>query len=437
MPPPLDSHAVLPARAEIERVQLEKLRRLVALVIRDNPFYAAKLARRPPELSDLSMANFARDFPFTYKHELVEDQNRFPPFGTNLTFPLASYTRCHQTSGSKGSPLRWLDTPETWQHLVQNWHEIYRAAGVTSQDRFLFAFSFGPFLGFWSAMEAAVQTPCFCFPGGSMSSPARLQALLELNLTVLACTPTYALHLGEVARKQRVDVSRAALRLIIVAGEPGGSIPSVRARLAALWPTARVFDHHGMTEVGPVTHECPAQPGVLHVLESAYLPEIIDPVTRRPLAPGQSGELVLTTLDRLGSPLLRYRTGDLVRARAAAGPCACGHHTLALEGGILGRSDDMVVIRGVNVYPSAVEEIIRGCGHNGEYRVILDRRTAMPELSVDLEPDVEDPEASSLTERVGRALQDALNLRIPVRLVPPDTLPRFEMKSWRWLRIET
>jgi len=312
--------------------------------------------------------------------------------------------------------------------------QILAAAGVTRRDRFFFAFSFGPFLGFWSALDAVQRLGCFCFPGGSMSSHARLQAILDNGITALCCTPTYAQHLGEVAREKKVDLTRSRVRLLIVAGEGGGSIPATRARIERLWPGAAVFDHHGMTEVGPVTYQCPARPGSLHVLESAYLPEVIDPQTVEPVPAGESGELVLTTLDRIGSPLLRYRTGDLVKPRQRSA-CICGRHELALDGGILGRSDDMVVVRGVNVYPSLVEEIVRGYPEVTEYRVQLDCRHAMPELSLEVETAANSPGLASLPHRLEQSFQTALNLRVPVVLVPPGSLPRFEMKAQRWVRV--
>src|SRR5207244_4421141 len=173
-----------------------------------------------------------------------------------------------------------------------------------------------------------------------------------------------------------IDLRSARVKTIIVAGEPGGSVPALRARLQELWHGARVFDHHGMTETGPVTHECPKRPGVLHVLEPAYFAEVIDPASGKPVVSGQKGELVLTTLGRIGSPLLRYRTGDLVKpipqnSTLDHQPCLCGRHTLALEGGILGRVDDMVVVRGVNIFPTAVEDIIRARGEVAAYQVKL------------------------------------------------------------------
>jgi phenylacetate-CoA ligase len=456
-----------PTQEEIEQVQLRKLRSLLEAILPSNKFYARKLAGCGPAgspltpslspsdgervpfragegasadplsshgLGCLTLETYTRLIPITTRHDLVRDRLANPPYGTNLTFPLEAYVRCHQTSGTTTVPIRWLDTAESWNHIVDNWVQILGAAGVTKLDRFFFAFSFGPFLGFWSALDAVQRLGCFCFPGGSMSSMGRLQAILDNGITALCCTPTYAQHLGEVAREKKVDMTRSRLRLLIVAGEGGGSIPATRARIERLWPGARVFDHHGMTEVGPVTYQCPAKPGSLHVLESAYLPEVIAPQSGEPTPAGETGELVLTTLDRVGSPLLRYRTGDLVKPRRRS-VCACGRHELALDGGILGRSDDMVVVRGVNVYPSVVEEIVRGYPEVIEYRVQLDCRQAMPELSLEVETVANSPGAASLPHRLEQSFQTSLNLRVPVVLVPAGSLPRFEMKAQRWVRV--
>jgi phenylacetate-CoA ligase len=229
------------------------------------------------------------------------------------------------------------------------------------------------------------------------------------------------------------------VRRIIVAGEPGGSIPATRARIESLWPGARVCDHHGMTEVGPVTYECPARPGVLHVIEAGYYAEIVAPATGKPVAHGETGELILTTLGRVASPLLRYRTGDLVKhgtrnTEHESEACACGSHELALDGGILGRVDDMIIVRGVNIYPSAVEEIIRRVGDVAEYQVKVTTHGTMTELQLTLEPEASSTNPETLADRIRTALETALSLRVPVALAAPGSLPRFEMKARRWVR---
>lgn len=430
-----------PDRAALRVRQLARLRALLATVQTANRFQQARFAAPGDGAWTVaSLADYAARFPLTTKPELVADQAAHPPYGTNLSFPLASYTRCHQTSGTTGTPLRWLDTPESWDALSACWMEVFRAAGVGAGDRVFFAFSFGPFIGFWLAFAAAERLGCLCLPGGGLTTVARLKTLLDLRATVLCCTPTYALHLAEAAAREGISLRGNSVRLLMVAGEPGGSVPATRARLSHAWGGARVFDHHGMTEVGAVTHECPARPGVLHVMEEAYLAEVIDPATGAPAAAGARGELVLTTLHRTGSPLLRYRTGDLVQprfdpSRLDVPPCACGRVELALEGGILGRVDDMVIVRGVNVYPSAVDDVLRRFPEVVEYQVLLTSPGGLVELAVEVELVPACVEPAAVAHRLETALQTAFALRVPVTFVPPDTLPRHELKARRWLRL--
>jgi phenylacetate-CoA ligase len=406
-------------RAALEAEQLAKLRSLLKAIVPANAFYTAKL-RNCGEIRTLE--DFRRLVPFTTKTELIDDQEAHPPYGSNLSFPLEHYNRFSQTSGTSAVPLRWLDTPESWEWMLGNWETIYHAAGAVAGDRVFFAFSFGPFLGFWTSFEAAAKLGLLCIPGGGLSSEARMRAIVETSATILCCTPTYALRLGQLG------TAGSQLHTIIVAGEPGGSIPNTRAQIEKLWPGARVFDHHGMTEVGPASYECAERPGTLCVIEASYLAEIVDPITGQPVSNGQDGELVLTTLGRTGSPLLRYRTGDLVKK-------AFVNDTLAFEGGILGRIDDMVIVRGVNLYPTAVEQIIREQAEIAEYRVALGKSGAMDEIAITIEPADGCAAPAALTAKLESALRGAFGLRIPVSLAVPGALPRFEMKARRWVRL--
>jgi phenylacetate-CoA ligase len=413
-------------RERLASVQAERLRVLLAEILPANRFYAAKFAASG--LSTASVRDLAdfRRLPFTTKAELLADQAAHPPYGTNLTYPRERYTRLHQTSGTQGRPLRWLDTAESWQWMLDCWKQIYDILGVQRRDRLGFAFSFGPFLGFWTAFEAAWQRGFLCLPAGGMSSTARLRFLADNEATVLLCTPTYALHLADVAAEQGLELPRLGVRSIIVAGEPGGSIPATRRRIEQAWG-ARLFDHSGMTEMGPSAVECRTNPGGLHLLEGDYLAEFIDPDSGRPVPAGQVGELVLTNLGRRGSPLLRYRTGDL--ARPDPRPCPCGRTFLRLDGGILGRTDDMIHLRGNNVYPSALEDVIRRFPGVAEYRIEVDASEALAALRIDVEP--QNGNGHELARNVSDAIRDTLLFRAEVRAVPPGTLPRHEMKAKR------
>ncbi|MFT5127085.1 MAG: phenylacetate-CoA ligase [Rhodothermales bacterium] len=406
--------------------QLSALQSLLGAVIPANPFYTTKFGGNGVGVGDIdSLDAFHRLVPFTTKRELVSDQRSRPPYGSNLTYPVPRYTRFCQTSGTSGAPMRWLDTQESWSWMLRNWQRVYKAADVTSDDRVFFAFSFGPFLGFWTAFEAAVERGCLCLPGGGLGSVARARMILDNHVSVICCTPTYAIHLAESAIAGGVDLSDSAVRRIIVAGEPGGSIPATRQRIQSLWPGARVVDHHGMTEVGPVSYEPRDMSGYLRIIDDAYHAEIIEPGGEQAVEPGQAGELVLTTLGREACPLIRYRTGDIVRAD----PDAEG--TL-LVGGILARADDMIIVRGVNIFPSAVEAVLRSFPEIAEYQVEIDERDTMFNLTIAIEP-VADSATPALCDAVANALNSTLSLRVPVRLA--EDLPRFELKAKRWIRI--
>ena len=426
-----------PSAAAIQDSQLKSLNDLLREIVPGNAFYTRKILESSAPREYGSLADFFNAFPITTKQELARDQEEHPLYGRTLTYPLERYSRFHQTSGTSGKPLRWVDTPESWEQLVQSWLEVYRAAGVTAKDVIYFAFSFGPFLGFWLAFDAGTRLGTLCIPGGGLTTVGRLKTILETNATVLCCTPSYAIHLADTARNENIDLRHSRLRLIIVAGEPGGSLPATRAHIERLWPGARVFDHHGMTETGPITYECPAKACRLHVVHWAYLAEVIDRDTSKPVAIGSPGELVVTTLKRIGSPLIRYRTGDLVRLaphHSSNEPCECGRFDLALEGGILGRTDDMVVVRGVNVYPTAVEQIIREFNEITEFQVQISHKGSLAEMHVLIEPSHQARNVAALVAAVEKALQTALSLRIPVTTAAPNTLPRAELKAKRWIR---
>ncbi len=423
----------LSAQKELEGQQLVALNGLLKEVGRTNQFYLPILKEAGIADGVASLEEFFATIPFTTKQAIANDQAENPPYGSNLTFPLQQYSRFNQTSATTGRPIRWLDTAESWQGLLENWKRVFEAACVGKGSRLYFAFSFGPFLGFWTAFEAASQLGCLCIPGGGLSSLGRLEAIRANQADVLLCTPTYAGRLAQVAADEGIDLADFSVRKIIVAGEPGGSMPEVRRDLEHRWHGAKVFDHHGMTEVGPVSYQCPEKPGTLMIIGSAYLAEIIDSATGEPVPRGEPGELVLTTLRRVASPLIRYRTGDLVREDIAVAE-EFGYGELALAGGILGRVDDMVVVRGVNVYPSAVDAIMRSVPGVAEYRVNLREMRGMTELYVEVEPYVDVISRAGLAKEVAAQLRAALNLRIPVTLCGPESLPRFEMKARRWIR---
>jgi phenylacetate-CoA ligase len=379
-----------------------------------------------------SWADFAR-LPRLTKAELAADQAAHPPFGTNLTHPLDRYVRVFQTSGTTGPPLRWLETEASWAWWARCWAFVFRGAGLAAPDRLFFPFSFGLFVGFWAGLEGARVLGAMAIPGGGQDSATRLHAIRELGATALVCTPSYGLHLAEVARAQGADPAALGVRTTVHAGEPGAGIPAVRQRLELLWG-ARAYDHAGMTEVGAYAFECIAQAG-LHVNELEFVAEVLDPERGRPVAPGEVGELTLTNLGRWGAPVLRYRSGD--RVRLAPNACACGRTFARLEGGILGRVDDMLVVRGVNVFPSALEGIVRRFAAVDEFQIEVFRRGVLDEVRLLIEIDGSAGPAERVRQTVdgvGQAVRRDLGIRIEVTAVPARTLPRYELKARRVVR---
>ena len=416
----------------LESRSAERLAALLGRVYGRNPFYTRKLDAAGVDCASLVFPRDLSRLPFTTKQELIADQEAAPPWGTNLTEPLERYTRYNQTSSTTGRPLRWLDTNDSWQWMLECWKAVYAGARVGARDRILFPFSFGPFLGFWTAFEAGCQIGAHCIPAGGMSSQARLGMIGTLAPTVVCCTPTYALRLIEVANELGGggDLSASSVRVLILAGEAGANIPSTRERIERGWG-ARVIDHHGLTEVGPVSFECWESPGALHLNEAEHIVELIDTASGRPVEDGERGELVITNLGRTASPAIRYRTGDIAVRRT--GPCACGRTLARLDGGILTRADDMVNVRGVNVYPMAVESVLRGFTEVAEYRATVGQVGALRELMVEIELGPVSATPSEIEAKVAGALREALGLTTPVRVVEAGTLPRFEMKARRFV----
>ena len=408
------------SRRQIEAHQLARMQQGLARMLPGNRFYQRKFCLDGERVTIGSLEEIVH-LPFTTKQELVQDQAEAPLFGTNLTYPLNEYVRLHQTSGTTGRPLKVMDTQESWDWWADCWCDVYRAAGVGRDDVVFLAFGFGPFIGFWSAYEGAKRIGALTVPGGGMDSVQRLRAMLEIEATVLVCTPSYALRLAEVAQEQGIDVCNSSVRVTIHAGEPGASIAATRERIQQVWG-ASTYDHAGMTEMGAFGFACAQQQGV-HVNESEFIAEILDLQTGQAVQEGQVGELVLSNLGRWGSPALRYRTGDLVRHGGYS--CGCGRRYLSLLGGILGRADDMLIVRGVNVYPSALADVLHRFAEVAEYRIIVTKEGAMDEIALQVEC------PPTLAKTLQEELHVAFNLRIPLETVEVGSLPRFELKARR------
>ncbi|MEO1497548.1 MAG: phenylacetate--CoA ligase family protein [Planctomycetota bacterium] len=421
-------------RPELEALQLERLNHLLAIATLSSELYRQKLGPEPPRFDSLASA---ADLPLTSKEELQHAAER----DAWRTEPDVNYVRRHETSGTRGKPMEVLDTADDWRWWIDTWRHVLDAAAVGPGDRAMLAFSFGPFIGFWSAFDACVAHGVRVIPGGGLSSKARGDLLVRGGATVLLATPTYALHLAD-----EIGPAAAAspVKTVLLAGEPGGSLPETRARLEAAWD-AEVVDHAGATEVGPWgfgdTRLSPMSgaaigPG-LRIIETEFWAEFLSVETGKPAGPGELSHLVLTPLGRHGSPVIRYRTGDLVRPEWLTGPTGstgptgpiepggCGFVRLA--GGVLGRADDMMVVRGVNLFPSSIERVLRSFPEVTEHRVTVTKRGQMDEVVVEVEDRLQQP------ARIADELRSRLGLRIDVRLAPLMSLPRSEGKSRRFV----
>ncbi len=398
--------------------QLLRLNQLLYDMLPHNRFYGAKLSSATLPLESLSAVT---ELPFTYKEELVSARQE-GDLAANLTFPVERYVHFHRTSGTHGRPLVVLDTAADWDWWIDCWQYVLDAAELGPEERVLLGFSFGPFIGFWSAFDAVTARGCLAIPSGGLSTLARLELLESTRATALFCTPTYALHLAEVAAQNQRNVASLDVRRIVVAGEPGGSVPAVRQRIESSW-NARVVDHSGATEVGAWGFADPAGRG-LFVNEAEFFAEFLSLKTGLPAGEGELSELVLTTLGRVGCPVIRYRTGDVVRP-VRRGDEAC--QFVMLDGGVLGRADDMMIVRGVNIFPSSIEQILHGFPEIIEYRLTARKQGEMDALYVQVEDRLEQP------DRIARELELRLGIRIEVSTVPTGSLPRFEGKGKRFV----
>jgi phenylacetate-CoA ligase len=404
-------------REQRERHQLARLNQLLQEILPQNDFYAEKFAGLTGPLTSLDQL---RQLPLTCKQELHSDHPA--GFAANRTYPLFQYVRFHRTSGTRGRPLAVLDTNQDWQWWLDTWQYVLDAAGVRAADHVVMAFSFGPFIGFWSAYDACVDRGVLVAPSGGLTTAARLELIRSLEATGVFCTPSYALRMAEVAAEQDFDLRDCQVRYLVVAGEPGGSIPAVRQRIEDAWG-ARVVDHSGASEVGPWGYATADDQG-LHVNEAEFIPEFLEPGSDRPARTNELAELVLTNLGRPGSPVIRYRTGDLVRP---VWPEDSDIKFVVLQGGVLGRADDMLIIRGVNVFPSAIEAVLREIPEISEFRLTALRDKQMDELRLEVE------DAANDAGRIIEALHVRLGLRVQVQVVPSGSLPRFEGKSQRFV----
>ncbi len=358
-----------------------------------------------------------------------------PLFGDLLATDPQHAIRYHLTSGTSGrTPIRVLDSPKDWQWISEMWCYGLWGFGIRPADTVYFAFGYGSFIGFWGAHYACEKMGALVIPGGAQTTEARVRQIVELCVTTVCSTPTYALNLWQKARELGLDLARdSQVDKLILSGEPAGSIPAVKHQLEEAWG-AKAGDTAGMTEVGTIMiFECSHQPGGTHIIEDHYIEEVINPASGEPVGYGELGERVVTSFGRGFIPVVRYRTKDMV-LKVPAATCTCGRTWDIYDGGIRGRWDDMKLIRGTNVYPRAVESIVREYAAIDEFQIHIWRKESLTDeitVRVEVKPD-QAGEWAALEPRLRRDLSDAHEgLRFNVDRVEHGTLPRFELKAKR------
>ena len=363
----------------------------------------------------------------------MDSQVEQPLFGTLPTTTQDHAIRYHLTSGTSGRvPIRVLDGMKDWEWIAEMWSYGFWGFGVRPEDVVYFAFGYGSFIGFWGAHYCCEKLGALVIPGGAQTTEARVKQIVEMGVTTVCSTPTYALRLWQQAQEMGIDLASSKVNKVILSGEPSGSIPAVKRQLEEAWG-AKCGDTAGMTELGTIMiFECSHQPGGTHIIEDHFIEEVVNPETGEPVPYGELGERVVTSFGRGFIPVLRYRTKDMV-LKVPYSTCDCGRTGDIYQGGIRGRWDDMKLIRGTNVYPTAVEALIREHDAIDEFQIYIWRSEIRDEIAikVEMKPGRE-AEWPALSETLAQELAAAHeNLRFIIELMPAGSLPRFELKAKR------
>ena len=419
------------SREAMRKLQGEKLRAIVQHAWDHSPFYRRKLEEANLTPDKIRSIKDVSRLPFITKEDLRQRQEASPPWGDILTLKAEECQRVHLTSGTTGKPLKILDTAEDWSKFCHIYARNLYAYGIRKTDMVMPAFSFGPWIGFWAGFYACQEIGCLLFASGGMKTEQRLDALLTYPITVLGCTPSYAIHMADVASKSGINLSQQAkIRISWHTGESGAAVPGVRKKIEEAYG-CKAFDFLGSTEIGPWGFNCEFQSGLTHVNEDWAYPEVLHLETDESVGPGGTGELVLTNLERRANPFLRYRSRDIVQV--ADRRCPCGRSLFSLEGSVRGRLDDMKKVRGIIVYPSKIEEIIRAFKEVEEFQVLFKRIHDLDEILVRIDPvpELERGLYASLRDRLEKALQIGLGIRTSVEILESGSLPRWDHKARR------
>jgi phenylacetate-CoA ligase len=422
-------------RDKLLEYQLDLFRKQMAYVYEKAPFYRKKFDEagiRPEHIKNLYDVS---KVPFTTKEELRKSQEDNPPYGDFLCIPPEEGVRVFQTTGTTGIPVRSLLSRKDWLEVYyEQFMYFMYGYGITKSDIIFIPFNYGLYLAWWGIHSSFEKAGVLVIPGGGQSSEDRIRNILEWKPTVVCGTPTYMLYLGEVAKRMGVDLSKSTVRIVITAGEPGAQVPATKKLIETIWG-AKNYDDIGSTEISNFGFECICQKGT-HVIESMFLAEVIDPKTGKNLDPGQEGELVLSNLCCESMPLIRWRMGDMVKFDI--NKCECGRTFLRLDGGIIGRVDDMFQFGGVNIFPSAIENFIREIREfSNEYQLIVPKMGSGKHIKIRIEPSsskLSNEEMENAVKRFKEIFKFRIGLTPDIEVLKIGELPRFEGKAKRIIR---
>ncbi len=423
------------SRDRIEAFQLDALRTQLDRVGRTSAHYGKVFAEAGFDPRGLNSFADLRALPLTRKKDYVAGLAKDPPFGTFRAVEMFDAARVHYSSGTTSRPA-----PVLWSHSdIDRWADLYAryfyAQGLRRGDVFHCMFGYSWFVGGLGATLAAQHLGAMVIPGGSVDTRRQVETIAEYKPRAVIGTPSFMAHIAEAALEMGVDLPNSSVEMVMVGGEPGASVPGTRERLERLWG-ARMYDCYGALEAQPIGWDTALQIGPTLAEDFLYV-EILDPETDEPVADGERGVLVLTHLDKQACPLVRWWTGDVVVRDPSPAPDGRTH--ARLPGGVLGRADDMLIVRGVNLFPTAVEDIVRAHpGTSNEYVIVVrddmkDPNTGMLR-GVGLRVEAADGDLEGVKASLGTMLRDKLSVRFDIEVLEPGTLPRTVHKAKRLVK---
>ncbi|MBW1941796.1 MAG: phenylacetate--CoA ligase family protein [Deltaproteobacteria bacterium] len=420
---------------KMQKLQLMKFKKIFEFAYENSPFYKRLYKDAGIEVGDIKTFEDIRKIPKVEKGMLREVQQREPfPYGDMLAVPIEEVSTFRQTSGTTGTPVYQAETWQDWECYTECWSYILYSQGYRNTDRVFIPFGYNIFIAFWGGHYAAEKIGCEVVPGGVLDTAARVLKMQELRCNAFMATPTYVLGMAETARtKLGIDVAKELqIEKITVAGEPGGNIPTTKRRMEEAWG-AKVYDHIGATEWGAWSFECIEQPGGLHIIEPFYLIELEDTETGEPITePGKEGKMIITALEQQAKPCIRFDSKDIVRW--ADYQCDCGRTFRIIDGGVIGRADDITKVKGVLLAPTAIEDVVRSIPDLGnEYEVVVSKRGDLDDILLKVEM-LEGKESAedAVLARLKDQLRLKTNLGYRIEIHPYSSLPRYDVKAKRF-----